>query len=69
MIPAVKAPIKKYLREASLLFKLRLSAPVRIYKGMDKISIPKNNINKLLNPHKILTPHKTKNIKAKYSAG
>lgn len=65
--PVEKAPIKKYFSEASLLFKLRLSAPVSMYDGMDMISIPKNNISKVLNDEAMETPHKIKNINAKYS--
>src|ERR1700677_3126649 len=67
MMPVEKAPIKKYFNAASLLFKLRLSLPVSMYNGMDIISIPINNINKLLNVATKQTPHKIKNIKAKYS--
>ena len=68
MIPVENAPIKKYFNAASLLFRLRLSLPVSIYKGIDMISIPKNNISSVLNVAHNATPHKTKNINAKYSA-
>ena len=44
--------------------KFFLSAPVRIYKGIDKISTPINNINKLLKDVKILAPHNIKKNKA-----
>jgi hypothetical protein len=37
-----------------------LSAPVKIYNGIDKISIPINNISKLLKEVRMLTPHKMK---------
>ena len=67
MIPVENAPIKKYLSAASLLFKFCLSLPVKIYNGIDMISIPRNNISKVLNVATMQTPHKTKNIKAKYS--
>ena len=67
-MPVLNAPIKKYLSAASLLFKFRLSLPVSMYRGIDIISIPINNINKVLNVADIATPHKTKNSKAKYSA-
>ena len=67
IIPVEKAPIKKYFNEASLLFKLGLSVPVKIYSGIDIISIPRNSINKVLNEEAMATPHKTKNINAKYS--
>jgi len=40
---------------------------VSMYNGIDMISIPRNNINKVLKEDAIATPHKTKNIKAKYS--
>jgi len=48
-MPVLNAPIKKYLSAASLLFKFRLSLPVSMYRGIDIISIPINNINKVLN--------------------
>ena len=51
---------KKYFKEASLLNKFFLSDPVKIYNGIDKISIPINNINKLSKEVKILAPHKIK---------
>ena len=63
-IPVEKEPIKKYFIEASLLNKFFLSAPVKIYNGIDKISIPINNINKLSKEVKILAPHKIKNSRA-----
>src|SRR5205814_2659511 len=65
--PVEKAPIKKYFNEASLLFKFRLSLPVRIYNGIDIISIPRNKVSNVLKVAAIQTPHKTKNSKAKYS--
>jgi len=65
--PVEKAPIKKYFRDASLLFKLRLSLPVSMYNGIDMISIPRKSINNVLNEDEIETPHNTKNIKLKYS--
>ena len=68
MIPVENAPIKKYFSAASLLFKLRLSLPVKIYNGMDMISIPRNRNNKVLKVAESATPHKIKNISAKYSA-
>ena len=49
IIPVENAPIKKYFSEASLLFKLGLSLPVKIYNGIDMISIPRNNISNVLN--------------------
>ncbi len=66
--PVEKAPIRKYFREASLLFRLRLSLPVNIYKGMEMISMPRNNISRVLNVVTRLTPQSTKKINAKYSA-
>src|SRR5436189_5522524 len=66
-MPVEKAPIKKYFRDASVIFKLVLSLPVRMYKGIDIISIPKNNINNVLYEDDIATPHNTKNMRAKYS--
>ena len=63
-MPVENAPIKKYFKAASLLFKFFLSEPVKIYNGIDKISIPINNINKLLKEVRILAPHKTKKNKA-----
>ena len=59
-MPVEKEPIKKYFKAASLLNKFFLSAPVKIYKGIDKISMPINSINKLSKEVKILAPHKIK---------
>ena len=67
IIPVEKAPIKKYLSAASLLFKLRLSLAVSMYKGIDKISMPKNKVSNVLKVAAMAMPHKTKNISAKYS--
>src|SRR4051812_21892315 len=67
MIPVEKAPIRKYFRAASLLFRLRLSLPVKIYSGIDMISIPRKRMSKVLKVAARQTPHKTKNIRAKYS--
>src|ERR1700757_4045339 len=67
MSPVEKAPIKKYFSDASLLFKLRLSLPVSIYRGIDIISIPINRISKVLNVAARQTPHKIKKSNAKYS--
>jgi hypothetical protein len=39
-----------------------------MYNGIERISIPRNNINRLVKEVTIPTPHNTKNIKAKYSA-
>ena len=63
-MPVEKEPIKKYLIAASLLNKLFLSEPVKIYNGMDKISMPMNNINKLSKEVKILAPQSIKKNKA-----
>jgi len=63
-MPVEKEPIKKYLIAASLLNKLFLSEPVKIYNGMDKISIPMNNMSKLLKEVKILAPQRIKKNKA-----
>ena len=63
-MPVEKEPIKKYLIAASLLNKLFLSEPVKIYNGMDKISIPINNMSKLLKEVKILAPQSIKKNKA-----
>ena len=49
-----------------MLFRFFLSEPVRIYKGIDKISIPIKNINKPLKEVRMVTPHNTKKIRAKY---
>src|SRR5665213_624085 len=65
--PVEKAPIKKYFSDASLLFKLRLSLPVSMYSGIDIISIPRKSKSNVLKEDAIETPHKTKNIKLKYS--
>src|ERR1700722_7972737 len=46
--PVEKEPIRKYFNAASFPFRLRFSLPVRIYNGMESISIPRNNINKEL---------------------
>ena len=62
-IPVEKEPIKKYFKAASLLNIFFLSDPVNIYKGIDKISMPKNNINKLSNDVNMLIPHKMKKNK------
>ena len=67
IMPVEKAPIKKYLSDASLLFKLRLSLPVSMYSGIDIISIPKNKSSKVLKVAANETPHSTKNKSAKYS--
>src|SRR5579859_3208792 len=66
--PVENDPIRKYFSEASLLFRLRLSAPVRIYNGIEMISIPRNNISNVLKVVTIDTPQSTKKISAKYSA-
>src|SRR5439155_24448827 len=66
--PVEKAPIRKYLREASLLFRFFLSLPVNMYNGMDMISMPRNSISKVLKEDAMLTPHRIKNINEKYSA-
>lgn len=66
--PVEKDPIRKYFSEASLLLRFLLSLPVKIYKGMDIISIPRNNISRVLKEDAKLTPQRTKNIRAKYSA-
>jgi hypothetical protein len=67
IIPVENAPIKKYFRDASMLLRLRLSLPVRIYRGIDMISIPMNRSNKVLKVDTRAMPHNTKNINAKYS--
>ena len=64
-MPVEKEPIKKYFNEASLLNKFFLSEPVKMYNGIDKISIPINNINKLSKEVKTLTPHNMKKNMAK----
>jgi len=66
-MPVENDPIKKYFKPASLLFKFRLSLPVSTYKGMDIISIPRNKVSSVLKVADMQTPHKTKNINAKYS--
>src|SRR6185437_1204882 len=66
--PVENDPIRKYFNAASLLFRFRLSDPVRIYSGIEMISIPKNNISKVLKVVTIATPQRTKKISAKYSA-
>ena len=43
--PVAKAPIIKYLNAASLEETSVLLLPANMYIGMDKISIPKNNID------------------------
>jgi hypothetical protein len=65
--PVEKAPIKKYFNEASVPFRFRLSLPVSMYKGIDKISIPKKSSSNVLKVDRMEAPHKTKNIKLKYS--
>ncbi len=44
-MPVEKEPIKKYFSAASLLLRLRLSLPVKMYKGIEMISIPRNSIS------------------------
>ena len=69
MSPVLKAPIRKYFSEASLLFKFRLSLPVSMYRGMEMISIPINNISRLLKELAMDIPQSTKKMSAKYSPG
>ena len=64
MIPVVKEPIRKYFNEASLLFKFFLSEPVKMYNGIERISIPRNNISIPLNEVRMAVPHSTKKINA-----
>ena len=68
MSPVENTPSRKYFREASLLFKFRLSAPVRIYNGIEMISTPRKRISNDLNELTRMMPHMIKNISAKYSA-
>jgi hypothetical protein len=68
MIPVENAPIRKYFKEASLLLRFFFSLPVRIYKGMDMISILRNSMRRLLKEEARETPQRTKNIREKYSA-
>jgi hypothetical protein len=63
--PVEKEPRRKYFREASLPFRLLLSLPVSIYKGIDSISIPRKSINKDWNDADMITPERIKNIRAK----
>src|SRR3989338_7825162 len=44
--PVANEPIKKYFSAASFEDKLLFLLPAKIYKLIDKISIPKNNITK-----------------------
>ena len=44
--PVEKEPIRKYFNAASLLFRFFFSLPVRIYSGIEMISIPRNKISR-----------------------
>src|SRR5688572_26024703 len=68
MMPVEKDPMRKYFRDASLLFKLRLSVPVRIYSGIEMISMPRKSISSVLKDDETAIPHRMKKISAKYSA-
>jgi hypothetical protein len=67
MRPVENAPIRKYFNEASFPRRLFLSLPVRTYRGIDIISIPRKSISNVLNEELTETPHSTKNMSAKYS--
>jgi hypothetical protein len=67
MRPVENAPNKKYFKEASLLFKFLLSLPVKIYSGIEMISIPRKSINKERKEEDKVIPQRTKNINEKYS--
>src|SRR5437764_1494582 len=67
MRPVEKDPMRKYFKDASLLFRFFLSLPVRIYNGIDMISIPRNNISNVSNEEAMLIPQSTKKMRAKYS--
>jgi hypothetical protein len=45
--PDAKDPWRKYLKAASPLRKLSRLPPARMYKGMLRISIPRNSTNKI----------------------
>jgi len=62
-----KEPSKKYFKDASLLFKFRLSLPVNIYSGIEMISMPRKSMSNELNDEESMMPERIKNINAKYS--
>src|SRR5688572_10069812 len=49
--PVAKDPIRKYLKAASVESKLSFLLPARTYNGMERISMPRNNIAMLLKEH------------------
>ena len=69
IMPVLNAPIRKYFSDASFDFRFRLSLPVKIYNGIEIISMPMNNISRLLNELAMQIPQSTKKISAKYSPG
>ena len=62
--PVANAPVKKYFIEASIERRSVLLAPAITYKGIERISIPKNNVTRFLNPNNVIPPHNDKSINA-----
>src|SRR6187455_1393181 len=60
--PVEKDPSRKYFNDASLLFKFFLSLPVKIYNGIDMISIPRNRISNELKDDEIMIPQTKKKM-------
>jgi hypothetical protein len=60
-----KEPRRKYFNDASLLFKFLLSLPVKIYNGIDMISMPRKSISNELKDDESMMPQRIKNIRAK----
>ena len=62
-IAVAKAPVKKYLIEASADKTSCFFMPTITYIGMDKISRPRKNMNKSVNPIKQIAPQSENNNK------